>query len=184
MRVIDIGSLASKSWTQCLLSVVILLAVASSALPGAAAADAAPQVSLNVTKAAPREIEALTQRSIVRDYKFAWANLDLALESNSTGPLNGLFAGPANTWLNDTVNSQRRNGISSRYLNQTHKLDAVFYAPEGDVIELHDTAEYDLEILDGSKTIHSEHATVHYIVLMTPGADRWVVRQLQSVPQF
>jgi hypothetical protein len=25
---------------------------------------------------------------------------------------------------------------------------------------------------------------VHYIVLMTPGADRWVIRQLQSVPEF
>lgn len=184
MRAIDIGSFVSKSWTQYLLSVVVLCAVASYALPRAAAADAAPQVSLNVTKATPREVETLTQRSIVRDYKFAWANLDLALESNSTGPLNGLFAGPANTWLSDAVSSQQRNGISSRYLNQTHKLDAVFYAPEGDVIELHDTAEYDLEILDGSKTIHSEHATVHYIVLMTPGADRWVVRQLQSVPQF
>jgi hypothetical protein len=25
---------------------------------------------------------------------------------------------------------------------------------------------------------------VNYIVLMTPGADRWVVRQLQAVPHF
>jgi hypothetical protein len=25
---------------------------------------------------------------------------------------------------------------------------------------------------------------VHYVVLMTPGADRWVIRQLQSVPEF
>jgi len=148
------------------------------------AADNVPQVTLNVAKAAPREVEALTQRSILRDYKFAWTNLDLALESNSSGPLNGLFVGPASNWLNGAVASQRENGLSSRYLNQTHKLEAVFYAPEGDVIELHDTAEYDLEILDGNKTIHNEHAVVHYVVLMTPGADRWVVRQLQSVPQF
>jgi hypothetical protein len=148
------------------------------------AADNVPLVTLNVTKASPREVEALTQRSIVRDYKFAWTNLDLALESNSSGPLNGLFVGPASTRLNDAVVSQRQNGLSSRYLNQTHKLEAVFYAPEGDVIELHDTAEYDLEILDSGKTIHNEHSIVHYIVLMTPGADRWVVRQLQSVPQF
>ena len=148
------------------------------------AADSAPQVTLSVTKAGPREVEVLTQRSVVRDYKFAWANLDLALQSNSTAPLNGLLVGPAAAWLNDAVISQRRNGISSTYSNQVHKLDAVFYAPEGDVIELHDTAEYDLEILDGSKRIHSEHAVVHYVVLMTPAADRWVVRQLQSVPQF
>jgi hypothetical protein len=25
---------------------------------------------------------------------------------------------------------------------------------------------------------------VHYVVLMTPGADRWTIRQLQAVPQF
>jgi len=52
------------------------------------------------------------------------------------------------------------------------------------VIELHDIAEYDLEIHDGGKTIHSEHAIVHYIVLMTPAADRWVIRQLQAVREF
>jgi hypothetical protein len=148
------------------------------------AADATPQVTLSVAKAGPREVEALTQRSVVRDYKLAWTNLDLALQLNSTGPLNGLFVGPASAWLSDAVNSQKRSGVRSRYSNQTHKLDAVFYAPEGDVIELHDTAEYDLEIIDGNKTIHTEHATVHYVVLMTPGADRWVIRQLQSVPQF
>ncbi len=149
-----------------------------------APADSAPEAILNATNVGPRKIEPLTERSILRDYKFGWANLAQAFESNSTDALNGLFAGIANTWLNDAVNSQIRTGLTSRYLNQHHKLDAVFYAPEGDLIELHDTAEYDYQILDGSKTIHTEHASVHYVVLMTPGADRWVIRQLQSVPQF
>jgi hypothetical protein len=148
------------------------------------AADASPQVTLNVTKAAPRTVEPLTQRALLRDYKFAWANLAQALESNSVDSLNGLFAGTANTWLKGKVSTQRQSGLSSRYSNQTHKVDAVFYAPEGDVIELHDTAEYDYQVLDGGKSIHSEHAVVHYVVLMTPGADRWVVRQLQAVQQF
>jgi hypothetical protein len=143
-----------------------------------------PQVVLNTSKAAPRAVESLTERSILRDYKFAWINLNLALDSNSTAPVSGLFAGTAGAWINDAVASQRRSGLSSRYLNQSHKLEAVFYAPEGDVIELHDTADYDLQILDGDKTIHNEHAVVHYIVLMTPGADRWVIRQLQAVPEF
>lgn len=143
-----------------------------------------PQVVLNTSKAAPRSVESMTERAILRDYKFAWVNLDQALASNSTTPLSGLLAGTASEWLNEAVASQRRNGLSSRYLNQSHKLDAVFYAPEGDVIELHDTADYDLEILDGSKKIQSEHVAVHYVVLMTPGADRWVIRQLQAVPGF
>ena len=184
MRMVGTRSVASKRWSQFIFRAVVLFVIALFVLPRAFAADSSPQVTLNVAKVAPREVETLTQRSIVRDYKFAWANLELALESNSTGPLNGLFVGPANTSLNETVGSQKRDGVTSRYLNQSHKLDAIFYAPEGDVMELHDTAEYDFQILDGSKTIHSEHATVHYIVLMTPGADRWVVRQLQSVPQF
>lgn len=148
------------------------------------AADASPQVTLNITKAAPRAVEPLTERALVRDYKFAWTNIAQALESNSTEPLNGLFVGNANAWFREAVNSQRHNGLSSRYSNQTHKVDAVFYAPEGDVIELHDTAEYDYQVMDGSKSVHSEHAVVHYVVLMTPGADRWVVRQIQAVQQF
>ena len=148
------------------------------------AADSAPDVSLDSTKAAPRSVEQLTQRSIVRDYKAAWSGLAQALEANSTGPLNALFEGTAHQSLEDKVTSQQRSGITSKYSNQTHKLQAVFYAPEGDVIELHDTAEYDIQILDGEKTIHSEHALVRYVVLMTPGADRWVIRQLQAVPQF
>ena len=151
---------------------------------GLFAGESSPQVTLNVSQSSPRPVEPLTQRAIVRDYRFAWANLDRALQSNSAGPLNGLFAGTASDWLNDAVNHQRGSGITSAYRNQRHQLAAVFYAPAGDVIELHDTAEYDFEIRDSSKTIHQEHAIVHYVVLMTPAADRWVIRQLQAVPGF
>ena len=147
-------------------------------------ADSLPRVTLDSSKAGPRAMESLTERAILRDYQFAWANLAEALESNSTVPLNDLFAGNASSLLNETVRAQRRTGLRSRYSNQAHKLQAVFYAPEGDVMELHDAAEYDLELLDGSKTIHTQHITLDYVVLMTPGADRWVIRQLQSVPQF
>lgn len=147
-------------------------------------ADSTPQVALNTTKAAPRSVESLTERALLRDYKFAWVNLEQAMESNSTAPLAGLFVGTANAWLADGVKGQRRSGLSSRYLNQRHKVEVAFYAPEGDMIELHDTAEYDLQVLDGDKTVHSEHVVLRYVVLMTPGADRWVIRQLQAVPEF
>jgi hypothetical protein len=166
------------------LTALIVLGVLAMLTPKYSAAADTPQVILSTSKASPRAVESLTERSILRDYKFAWASLEEALESNSTDTLNGPFAGNASMWLNDAVNSQRRSGISSRYLNQSHKLEAVFYAPEGDVIELHDTAEYQLQILDGTKPIHDEHVVVHYVVLMTPAADRWVIRQLQAVPQF
>lgn len=148
------------------------------------AADATAQVELNVAKAAPRTVENLTERGILRDYRFAWTSMAQALEFNTLDPLEGPFAGDAKKWLQETVSGQQRDGLSQRYLNQNHKLEAVFYAPEGDVMELHDTAEYQLQISDGGKLIHDEHVVMRYVVLMTPAADRWVVRQLQAVRQF
>jgi len=80
--------------------------------------------------------------------------------------------------------SQQQSGLNQKYSGQMHHVEAVFYAPEGDVMELHDTAEYQLQVSDGGKVIHDDHAVFHYVVLMTPAADRWVIRQLQAVPQF
>ena len=42
-------------------------------------------------------------------------------------------------------------GLHSRYLTQRHKVDVVFYAPEGDLVELHDTAQCELQVLDGKR---------------------------------
>jgi hypothetical protein len=165
-------------------TVLLLAGIVGAFWHQARAADSSPQVTLNVTKASPREVEALTQNAILRDYKFAWASLGVALQSNSLSSINGLFVGEAGAHLAAEVKGQQQNDLTLRYTNQSHKLDAVFYSPEGDIVELHDTAEYDLEVLAGGKSLHSEHAVVHYVVLMTPGADRWVIRHLQAVPQF
>jgi hypothetical protein len=148
------------------------------------AADTTVQVQLDTKNAGPRVVEGLTERGILRDYRFAWTSMAQALQFNTFDPLEGPFAGDAKQWLRQTITSQQQSGVTRRYGNQTHQLEAVFYAPEGDVIELHDTAQYQLQILDGDKTIQDEHVVVHYVVLMTPGADRWVIRQLQAVPQF
>jgi hypothetical protein len=154
-------------------------------LPVAFAADTPDvQVHMDVSKAVPRAVEDLSARGILRDYRVAWTSIAQALEFNSLDPLEGPFSGDARQWLRQTVTSQQQSGLSRRYTDQNHHVDAVFYSPEGDVIELHDTAQYHLQILDGSKTIHDDNITVHYVVLMTPGADRWTVRQLQAVPQF
>jgi hypothetical protein len=51
-------------------------------------------------------------------------------------------------------------------------------------MELHDTAQYDLQLVADGKNIQDEHVVLRYVVLMTPAADRWVIRQLQAVPQF
>lgn len=148
------------------------------------AADTPVQVQLDIKKAGPRAVESLTEKGILRDYRFAWTSMAQALSSNTYDPLEGAFSGEAKQWLHETVASQQHSGLSRRYLDQSHQLEAVFYAPEGDVMELHDTAQYQLQIVDGDKTIHDERVVVRYVVLMTPGADRWVIRQLQAVPQF
>jgi hypothetical protein len=166
-----------------ILALMILAFVLSSTLH-VYAADAAVQVQLDSKKAAPRAVESLTERGILRDYRFAWTSMAQALEFNTLDPLEGPFAGNAKQWLHDTVVSQQRSGLSQRYVGQNHRLEAVFYAPEGDVMELHDTAVYQLQVSDGGKVLHDEHVVLHFIVLMTPGADRWVIRQLQAVPQF
>jgi hypothetical protein len=147
-------------------------------------ADSAVQVQLDSKKAGPRAVESLTERGILRDYRFAWTSRAQALEFNTYDLLEGPFAGEAKQVLRETITSQQHSGLSRQYVNQNHRLEAVFYAPEGDVMELHDTAEYELRISDGGKLIHDEHVVMHFVVLMTPGADRWVIRQLQAVPQF
>ena len=39
--------------------------------------------------------------------------------------------------------------------------------------------DLDIDVMDGDKVIHSEQVNLQYIVLMTPGADRWLVRDLE-----
>jgi len=147
-------------------------------------ADSAVKVQLNLKKAGPREVESLTEQGILRDYRLAWTSMAQALEYSTPDPLEGPFAGEAKQQLLQTVTKQQHSGLSQRYINHNHRVEAVFYAPEGDVMELHDTAEYQLQVSDGGKIIHDENVVLHFVVLMTPGADRWVIRQLQAVPQF
>jgi hypothetical protein len=142
------------------------------------------KVSIDITKAGPRSVEGLTEQSVARNYRDAWDNLSRALQFNLVEPLDGPFTGVAKEWLIASVTSQRQSGLTQRYLNQNHTLEAVFYAPEGDVIELHDTASYQEQVWDGGRLIQEQSVVVHYIVLMTPSADRWVVRNLQAVSHF
>ncbi len=172
-----------ESHLRLALCVLVLTAAGAISLQ-AQGANLAPDVQMDLSKAGPRAVETLTESRILRDYKFAWANFDQALESNSVALLNASFTGPASDELFARIAGQRSAGMTSRYLDQHHKVQAVFYAPEGDMIELQDAAEYQFQVLDGDKTIHDQHVVTHYVVLMTPGADHWMIRQMQEVPGF
>lgn len=147
-------------------------------------ADSLPEIQFDTSKAGPRQVEPDTEKSVLRDYQFAWASMSRALSSNSDDPLNGPFVGDAKKWLSESISSQRASGMTSIYTNQNHRLEAVFYSPEGDLMELHDTVQVHIQVMDGGKSVSDQDVVRHYVVLMTPGADRWVVRQLQAVPQF
>jgi hypothetical protein len=69
-----------------------------------------------------------------------------------------------------------------RYTDHGHKLNVLFYSPNGDLMQIEDDAQLEMQILDGSKVIQSQPLRVRYMVLMTPGADRWMVRDLESTP--
>jgi hypothetical protein len=161
----------------------IILALAVSSY-GADSSAPEAQMHLDVSKASPRQVEDLTERGILRDYRLAWTSLTQAMALSALDPLDGPFAGDAKRTLRQTVQSQQHSGLRTRYTGQKHQVEAVFYAPEGDVMELHDTAQYQLQVSDGGKIIHDEPVTMRFVVLMTPGADRWVIRQLQAVPDF
>jgi hypothetical protein len=45
-----------------------------------------------------------------------------------------------------------------------------------------DKATVEQQILEGNNVIHQENSTRQYLVLMTPGADRWFVRSLEPLP--
>jgi hypothetical protein len=148
------------------------------------AGDSSPQVELNGSNATPRSLEGLTQQNISRHYGKAWQDLADGFANNSPASLNNYFVGAARDQLDTAISDQQIIGVHSRYLTQRHKIDVAFYAPEGDLVELHDTLQCELQVLDGETSIHNEQAILHYVVLMTPSADRWVIRQLQAVSEF
>ena len=160
-----------------------LLSLLAAQLP-AGAADAGPPVRLDATGVQGRPVEPLTQQSVARSYGLAWQDLAGAVQGDHPESRDSNFTGAARTQLAAMIADQESTGVRTSYTNQRHQLKAVFYSPEGDVIELHDTMECDLQLSDGGKVIHQEHAVLRYVVLMTPGADRWLVRQLQAVAQF
>jgi hypothetical protein len=151
-------------------------------LKASAAADV-PHVELNADKIAPRDIEDLTSQSVPRDYGLAWQTMGQALDENRAALLDGYFTGVAKQDLKARVASQLKSGLHTHYEDRGHKLEAIFYAPAGDAMQLRDHAQVDVQVLDRGKIIYEEPLNIEYMVLMTPGADRWLVRQIQAVPR-
>jgi hypothetical protein len=148
----------------------------------AIADTAQASVQLDASSMGPREIEDLTQKKIVRDYSAAWKTLATAMEQNRAGLLGDYFAGFAKTEFTKAVADQKATGVRRRYEERGHKLEGLFYSQDGGVMQLRDTAQYDLQVFDGDHLLYTQPTTATYIVVMTPAADRWMVRLLQAEP--
>jgi hypothetical protein len=155
-----------------------VLTLAASSLRAASG----PVVELNLERATPRAVEEQTARAIVRDYGAAWTALDTALDENRLSALGDVWTGFAKQQAAHAIDQQRQSGVRVHYVDHGHKLDALFYSPEGSAVELRDTAVLEREILDGNKVIDSGSIVVHYLVVMTPTSDHWQIRVFQSAP--
>jgi hypothetical protein len=143
-----------------------------------------PRVQFDTSHIGPRQMEEVTGRNIPRDWGRAWQTLVIAFAQNRPDLLGHYFTGFAQQKLTAGIAAQEKSGVRTRYVDHGHKLEAFFYSPDGGALELHDTADLEIQVLDGNNLVHSERVTLRYIGLMTPAADHWEVRVLESVPSF
>jgi hypothetical protein len=168
-------------WILLVVGFLIVAPVLGSPQSSVGAGREGPQIRLDVSKAAPREVEDQTGESVARDYGKAWQSLEQALEQNRADLLNGTFVGYAlDRWL-QTVKAQEASGLSRRIADHGHRVEVVFYSAEGSAMQLRDTVQLEIQYLDGETVIHKEGVTAHYLVLMTPAENSWKVRILQEI---
>jgi hypothetical protein len=165
--------------TVGLLIVAMLLGLPNSLF--AAAPPKGPEVRLDASKAAPRDVEEQTQASVVRDYGKAWQVLEQSLEENRADLLGGNFVGYALERWGQTAKAQNSAGLSRRIVDHGHHLEVAFYSVDGSAMQLRDTAQLEVQYLDKGRVIHKETMTARYLVLMTPAENSWKVRILQEI---
>ena len=84
---------------------------------------------------------------------------------------------------NQRIEGQRASNLKVRIVDHGHKLDAIFYSPEGSALQVRDTAQLEIEYLNGNSVVHREQVTQKYLALLTVGEDRWKVRVLEEEPK-
>jgi hypothetical protein len=140
-----------------------------------------PEIHLDADGLAPRPIEELTGTTIARHYALAWRDLAGALESAQAERLGEEFVGFAKDRLVQKIGEQKQAGVHVRIVDRGHHLKAVFYSADGAAMQLLDQAQLEIQTYDGNKLLDTQNAAHEYMVLMTPGADRWYVRDLEEV---
>ena len=127
-----------------------------------------------------RQLEKLTEASVIRDYLESWQTLDQALDQNQAQLLGADFAGTALGKFTDTITDQTKYGIHTRYTERGHNLQIVFYSPDGLSIQIIDTVDYDEQVMNGEKVLATQPMHARYVAVLTPSQTRWMVRVLQT----
>ena len=164
--------------------VAALAVILSHGLPFAStvlAAGETVQVRLDASQIEPRGLEQLTGQAIVKTYSNAWKNMEAALEQNRPDLIDESFVGYAHDKLLSQVQEQKKNGLATRYVDHGHQVSATFYSPEGSAVQLQDTAQLEIQLLDGGKVVSSQNVTRKYIGVVTVVEDSWKVRVLDGV---
>ena len=155
------------------------------AVLGAAAGVAAAQANVRVEPArldGPRPLADQTAKAAIRDYLESWQSMTAALDGNRADLLNAGFVGDAHDELAKTIDEQAKLGIRTRYQDRAHDVRIVFYSPEGLSIELTDSVDYDVQLLDHGKPQATQTVHARYLVVLTPDELRWRVRVLEAQP--
>lgn len=145
-------------------------------------AQSLPPVQLDANGLAPRPIEELTGTTVARHYALAWHDMAEALESCRSDGLGDEFVGFAKDRLVRRIGDQNKAGVHVRIVDHGHHLKAVFYSMDGSAMQLLDQAQIEIQTFDGDKLLDTQNEPHQYLVLMTPGADHWYVRDLEELP--
>jgi hypothetical protein len=180
-RIAHLMLVAKKIAPRFVTAASLLIAACAFATPQSSAQMQLPEVHLDAAGLAPRPIEELTGTTIARYYALAWRDMAVALESGRTGGLGDEFVGFAKERLTRRVAEQNQVGMHVRIVDHGHHLKAIFYSTDGAAMQLRDQVELEIQTFDGDKLIDTQNAPREYMVLMTPGADRWYIRDLEEV---
>lgn len=140
-----------------------------------------PNVKLDASHATGKTVEDLTGQALARDYAKAWSTLAVAFDKNESDLIDRDFVGVAADKFSSGIAEQAKSGLHERYIDRGHRVDVLFYSPDGTSVELRDTAQVEVQYMDGDKVLHSDNGTRTYVAVMTPTEVRWKVRVLQQV---
>ena len=172
MNVCRVPQRAARALLSLLLFVTVLCSAADR-----------PGVHVDASSVGPRPLEEQTQSSAVRDYLEAWKTLSAALADNRTDVLDRSFVGLASEKLTAAIREQRVSGIQTLYRDLSHNIVFVLYSPEGMSIQLIDTVEYEVQIVDHGHTQGAEKVHARYVAVLSPTEVRWKVRILQAASE-